>query len=83
MQRVMAAKLTRLTHKVAIWQSAISFAVLAPGGKSGNFWIHNRISKTGINIFTYQLNNLLKPRYEYLATGGIPMVIYVNKSARM
>jgi len=45
MQRVMAAKLTRLTHKVAIWQSAISFAVLAPGGKSGNFWIHNRISQ--------------------------------------
>jgi hypothetical protein len=42
----MAAKLTRLTHKIAIqlqqWQRAVPFAVLAPGGRSGNFWIHHR-----------------------------------------
>jgi len=35
----MAAKLTKLTHKIAI---AVPFAVLAPGGESGNFWIHAR-----------------------------------------
>jgi hypothetical protein len=41
----MAAKLTRLTHKIAIqlqWQRAVTFAVLAPGGQSGSFWIHSR-----------------------------------------
>jgi len=37
----MTAKLTRLTH--TWWQRAVSFAVLAPGGQSGNFWIHPRI----------------------------------------
>jgi len=43
----MAEKLTRLTHKIAIQlhllQRVTSFAVLAPGGQSGNFWIHPRI----------------------------------------
>jgi len=44
----MAAKFTRLTHKVAIqlhlyMQGAVPFAVLAPGGQSGNFWIHPRM----------------------------------------
>jgi hypothetical protein len=38
-QRVMAAKLTRQTHKITV-----PFAVLAPGGQSWNFWIHLRIS---------------------------------------
>jgi len=41
----MAAKLTRLTHKIAIQLhlvTAVPFAVLAPGGQSGNFWIHPR-----------------------------------------
>jgi len=42
----MAAKLTRLTHKIAIKlhlvQRAVPFAILAPGGQSGNFWIHPR-----------------------------------------
>jgi len=46
----MAAKLTRLTHKIAIqlqlWQRAVPFAVLAPGGQSGNFWIHPRMITT-------------------------------------
>jgi uncharacterized membrane protein len=36
-QKVMAAKLK--------WQRAVPFAVLAPGGKSVNFWIHHRISR--------------------------------------
>jgi len=38
---VMAAKLTRLTHKIAIQlhlvAETVPFAVLAPGGQSGNF----------------------------------------------
>jgi hypothetical protein len=40
----MAAKLTRLTHKIAIKLHIVaeSFAVLAPGGQSGNIWIHPR-----------------------------------------
>jgi len=46
-QRVTAAELTRLTHKIAIQlrlvQRAVPFAVLARGGQSGNFWIHPRI----------------------------------------
>jgi len=39
----MVAKLTRLTHKIAIQQylvTAVPVAVLAPGGQSGNFWIY-------------------------------------------
>jgi hypothetical protein len=50
LQRVMAAKLTRLTHKIAIqlhqWQRAVAFAVLAPGGQSGNLWIHPGIMRS-------------------------------------
>jgi hypothetical protein len=51
-QRVMAAKLARLTHKIAIYsciwsQRAVLFAVLAPGGQSGSFWIHPRIRSRG------------------------------------
>jgi hypothetical protein len=45
-QRVMAAKLIRLAHKTAIQVhllTAVPFAVLAPGGHSGNFWIHIRM----------------------------------------
>jgi hypothetical protein len=42
----MAAKLTRLTHKIAIQLHLVAeglpFAVLALGGKSGIFWIHPR-----------------------------------------
>jgi hypothetical protein len=40
----MAAKLTRLAHKIAIQlylMTAVPIAVLAPGGQSGNFWIHH------------------------------------------
>jgi hypothetical protein len=43
----MAAKLTILTHKIAIQlhlvQRAVPFVVLAQGSQSGNFWIHTRI----------------------------------------
>jgi len=39
----MATKLTRLTHKIAtqlhLVAESLSFAVLAPEGQSGNFWI--------------------------------------------
>jgi hypothetical protein len=46
----MGTKLTRLTHKIAIqlhiWQRAVLFAVLAPGGQSGNFWIQRLTSVT-------------------------------------
>jgi hypothetical protein len=41
----MAAKLTKLTHKIAIQQhlvTAVPFADLAPGGQSVNFWIYAR-----------------------------------------
>jgi hypothetical protein len=47
-QIVMAAKCIALTHRIAIQihpvQRAVPFAVLAPGGQSGNFWIHPRIA---------------------------------------
>jgi len=40
----MVAKLTGLTHKIAIQlhlvAESLPFAVLAPGGRPGNFWIH-------------------------------------------
>jgi len=40
----MAVKLSRLTHKIAIQLHLVAegytFAVLAPDGQSGNFWIH-------------------------------------------
>jgi hypothetical protein len=41
----MEAKLTRLTHNIDTMHlvTAVSFAVLAPGGQSGNFWIHPRM----------------------------------------
>jgi hypothetical protein len=42
----MVTKLTRLTHKIAIQLhvvAAVPFAVLAPGGQSGNFWIQPRL----------------------------------------
>jgi len=54
----MAAKLTRLTHKVAIQlhlvPDSLPFAVLAPGGQSGNFWIHPRITRTFILLLAYK-----------------------------
>jgi len=41
----MVAKLTRLTHKIAIQlhlvaERAVLFSVLAPCGQYGNFWIY-------------------------------------------
>jgi hypothetical protein len=43
----MAVKLTRLAHKIAIQLHLVAengpFAVLAPGGQSGKFWIYPRI----------------------------------------
>jgi len=41
----MAAKLTRLTHKIAIQLHLVAdsctICSFAPGGQSGNFWIHH------------------------------------------
>jgi len=47
----MAAKLTRLTHKIAVQlhlgaKSCTIFAAHAPGDQSGNFWIHSPYSST-------------------------------------
>jgi len=46
----MAAKLARLTIKIAIRlhlvQRAVWFAVFAPGGQSGKYWICPRICPT-------------------------------------
>jgi uncharacterized membrane protein len=43
----MAAKLTRLSHKIAMQlhlvAESFTIPVLAPGGQSKNFWIHRRI----------------------------------------
>jgi hypothetical protein len=75
-QRVMAAKLTRLTHKIAIQlhlvaESSTISSVLAPGGQSGNVWIHLRLSRssdtvsfwdiskvTGVNLFDKNVNSV-------------------------
>jgi hypothetical protein len=44
----MAAKLTRLTHKIAIQLHLVAESCticrFAPDDQSGNFWIHSRIS---------------------------------------
>jgi hypothetical protein len=47
----MAAKLTRLTYRMAIQLHL--FAVLAPGGQSGNFWIHPLM----INVYKSLVRN--------------------------
>jgi hypothetical protein len=49
----MAAKFTRLTHKIAtqlhLEAESFTIAVLAPGGQSENFWIHHTIKmKAGL-----------------------------------
>jgi hypothetical protein len=47
----MAAKLIRLTHKIAIkLRRAVPFAVLAPCGQSGNFWLHHRVGLPRCNV---------------------------------
>jgi len=51
----MAAKLTRLSHKIAIQlhlMIAVPFAVLAPGSQSGNVWIHSLIINVRIAHFS-------------------------------
>jgi len=49
----MVAKLIRPTHKTVIQLHlvrAVPFAVLAPGGQSGNFWIHPSMLHFGQNM---------------------------------
>jgi hypothetical protein len=58
-QRVMAAKLTRVTHKIAIqlhlMAESCTIEFFAPGGQSGNFWIHPR-------IYAYKRTHIKKPK---------------------
>jgi len=64
-QRVIAAKLTRLTHKIELQlylaAESLPFAVLAPGGQSGNFWIHPRtkFSSPSRILHVHIISNLL------------------------
>jgi hypothetical protein len=49
-----AVKPNGLTHKIAIQLHLVakrsSFAVLTPGGQSGNFWVHCRIFAATLHI---------------------------------
>jgi hypothetical protein len=62
----MAAKLIRLTHKIALQLHLVAerlpFAVLAPGGQSRNFGIHPRIPKyllpvSELMVISYPFND--------------------------
>jgi len=59
----MAAKLARLTIKIAIRlhlvQRAVWFAVFAPGGQSGKYWICPRICPT-FSAVVQAMNNIGK-----------------------
>jgi hypothetical protein len=59
----MAAKLTTLSHKIAIQLHLVaeSCTILAPGGQSGNFWIHTPMDITPLRI---------EVMHEYLAREG-------------
>jgi hypothetical protein len=47
----MAAKLTRLTHKIAIQLRLLAEScTVAPGGQSGNVWIHPRTYQNSYRI---------------------------------
>jgi hypothetical protein len=66
-QRVMATKLNRLTHKIAIQLHLVAesytFAVVVPGGQSGNFWWHPRILNRAIIKEVNMLDTLSKMRH--------------------
>jgi hypothetical protein len=46
----MAAKLTRLTNKIAIQLHLVAFTVLSSGGQSGNFRLRPRILEIAVNF---------------------------------
>jgi hypothetical protein len=50
----MAAKLTTMTHKIVI---QLNLVAVAPGGQSGNFWIHPHTC-WGENIKTKEVREL-------------------------
>jgi hypothetical protein len=88
----MAAKLTRLTHKIAIQMHlahrAVPFAVLSPGGQSGNFWIHPRKFITchqnaGQNHYIKTANNFFEnvAKLKHLETTIIDQH-YINKEIK-
>jgi hypothetical protein len=60
----MAAKLTRLSHKIAIQlhlvAESLPFAAVAPGGQSGNFWVHSRMSPAAVFYHTNKTEPPLK-----------------------
>jgi hypothetical protein len=66
----MAAKLIRLTHKIAIQlhlvAESLPLTVLAPGGNSGNFWIHPHICE--ITVGTPHRETVCPSRALNLAT---------------
>jgi hypothetical protein len=93
----MAAKLTRLTRKIVIQlhlvaESCIPFAVLAPGGQSGKFWIQPRImgaevpgsaisdSDTLVVSTTFNFSVGLFLRYTLNCNGEVMREIYVDVS---
>jgi len=51
----MAAKRTRLIHRIAIQMHLVAeslpFSVLAPGGQSGNFWLHPRMVWDSVSTY--------------------------------
>jgi hypothetical protein len=59
----MAAKLTRLTHKIAIQLQRVVPFTVAPGGQSGNFWVHprNNFIIRDVDVNEYGLLLILGP----------------------
>jgi hypothetical protein len=72
-QRVVAVKVTRLTHKIVIQlhpvQRALPFAALTPGSQSGNFWIHPYMSIFHSNQLCQCPQQLLMSKSTELNTG--------------
>jgi len=62
---VMTAKLSRLTHKVAIQLlivTAVPFGVLAPDSQSGNFWLHPCTSQIAMLLCDCIYTQVSKPQ---------------------
>jgi hypothetical protein len=68
----MAAQLTRLTHKIAIqlhlMAESCTICSLAPGGQSGNFWIHPLSALLHVLFGLQCLGLSSDSRFPYLAT---------------
>jgi len=69
----MAAKTTRLTHKIAVQLHLVAkglpFTAIAPGGQSGNFWIHPRsLVWNGMTYVASSMKEYLKIMFLCLST---------------